>query len=107
MADYRDIYKTPFLSAKNLGNKPITSTISAVYPETINSKDNGQQDKLVIELDEGEVRIALNKSNAVQLGMAFGRDYNDWIGKVVIVTKKKTTFMGKPVDGLDVQPKKK
>jgi len=104
MADFRDIYKTPLLSAKNLGKKVITATISLVYPETIQGSDGKSQDKLIIEIDDGETRIALNKGNAVQLAAKFGRDYNEWQGKKVKVAVKKTQFMGKTCDGLDVVP---
>lgn len=107
MADFRDIYKTPLLSAKTLGKKSMVSTIFLVYPETITGTDGKSQDRLVIEIDEGETRIALNKGNAVNLGAVFGRDWNEWQGKKVRVSTKKVEYMGKPTDGLDVQPVKK
>ncbi len=106
MPDIRDIYRTPLLSAKTLAKNTITSEISAVYVET-NKGDNGQpKDQVIIELEEGEVRIALNKGNALQLAEKFGRDYTEWQGKKVKVTTKPTTFMGKPTMGLQVVPVK-
>ena len=104
MADYIDIYKTPLLSAKNLGKKVITSTITMCYPETITGSDKESKDRLIIEVEDGEVRVSLNKSNAVALATAFGRDYNDWVGRKVKIVTKKVDFKGSKVDGLDVIP---
>lgn len=107
MADFRDIYKTPLLSAKTLGKAVKTGAIFACYPETVTGSDKKSQDRIIIELDEGDTRIALNKGNASQLASVFGRDYNEWVGKKVKVVTKKVDYMGKATDGLDVQPIKK
>ena len=107
MADFRDIYKTPFLSAKTLGKKVMTVVISAVYPETVGSGDKEARDKLIIEYDDGDGRIALNKTNAVALAAAYGRDYNEWLGKKVTVKVGKTSYMGSPCDGVFVTPASK
>lgn len=107
MADFRDIYKTPLLSAKTLGKKTFVSTISMVYPETITDDKGHSKDTLIIELDDGDVRISLNKTNATELADAFGRDYNEWQGRKVKIGVTKREFMGKPCDGLLVSPVKK
>lgn len=101
MADFRDIYKTPFMSAKTLGKKVLTVTISAAYPETIGAAGESR-DKLVIEWDDGDARVALNKTNAVELAKHYGRDWNEWVGKKVIVKVGPTSYMGKPCDGVFV-----
>jgi hypothetical protein len=107
MADFRDIYRTPLLSAKALGKKVITAKIEAAYPETVQGTDGSSKDRLIIELGEGEYRIALNKSNAVELAHIFGSDYDEWIGRTVIVKVGKRDYLGKPTDSLFVTAKTK
>ena len=104
MPSFRDLYKKPLLSAKNLGKKTLTGVITTIYPETIKDPKGKTEDKLVLELDDDTTRIALNKGNAVALASAFGDDYTEWQGKKVKVLTQKTHFMGEQVDGLLVVP---
>lgn len=100
MASFRDIYKKPLLSAKNLGKRVINAKILECYPETMTDKNNNSKDTLIIELDDNETRISLNKGNAVELAKSFGDDYTEWVGRRVKVTTHKTEYMGKSCDGL-------
>lgn len=104
MASFRDIYKKPLLSAKLLGKRIINAKIQECYPETMTDPKGSSKDTLVIELDDGETRISLNKGNAVELAKAFGDDYTEWVGRRVKVATHKTEYMGKPCDGLQVVP---
>ena len=109
MGDVRDIYRIPTLTAKALAKrKPNTfvATIEAVYPETFTGEGGKQVDKLVIDCEEGETRIALNKGNAMELAKVFGRDFDDWVGRKIKVSIQKTQFKGESVDGLLVKPAK-
>jgi hypothetical protein len=104
MASFRDIYKKPLLSAKALGKKVINAKIVEIYPETMQDAKKGSKDVLIIELDDGETRISLNKGNASNLAREFGDDYTEWIGRRVKVSIQKTAFMDKACDGLLVTP---
>lgn len=106
MASFRDIYRTPLLSAKALGKKTLKGTIEQCYPETVGQGKDKAQNRLIIEINDGSVRISLNKTNATRLADAFGEDYNDWPGNKIIVKTAPTQFKGEAVDGLMVSPSK-
>jgi len=107
MSSARQYYKIALLSAKVLGKRTITSTINAAYPETVVGSDKTAKDRIIIEIEDGETRIALNKNNANALIEAYGDDYDEWNGKKVRVTTKPETYMGQPTMGLNVQSVKK
>jgi hypothetical protein len=107
MASIKQVYKVALLSAKVLGKRKFTSTITASYLETVTGSDKSSKDRVIIEVEDGETRIALNKNNANNLAKVFGDDYEEWIGKKVLVGIKPEEYMGKKCDGLDIQPVKK
>lgn len=102
MASVRDFYKRKLLAAKDMTNKVIKGTITMAYPETPSGKDSDGKPKLVIELDDGEHRIQLNKTNALELGRQLGDDFDEWIGKKVVISTINTTFNGAPAKGLKI-----
>jgi hypothetical protein len=102
MASIRDFYKRKLLAAKDMKGKSVVGKITSVYPETPTGKDADGKTKIVIELDDGEHRIQLNKTNALDLAKQLGDDYEQWEGKKVKVTTIKTQFAGTPCDGLKV-----
>lgn len=108
MANYRDFYRTPLLSAKNLkekGNK-LVGVIESIQPETIKDGKGKESVKLVIEMDDGDVRISLNKTNVVALASVLGDDFEKWVGAKIEVTTKPTTYMGENTLGLSITAKK-
>lgn len=102
MASVKDFYKRKLLAAKDLKGKTIVGKITAVNPETATGKDSDGSTKLVIELDDGEQRIQLNKTNALALSKELGDDFDTWIGKKVKVSAIDTMFNNSPVKGLAV-----
>lgn len=107
MASIKQVYKVALLSAKVLGKRKFTSTISAAYLETVTGSDKSSKDRVIIEVEDGETRIALNKNNANNLAHAFGDDTDEWVNRKVTVSTKPEKYMGNPTMGLDVQPVKK
>lgn len=101
MASIRDFYKRKLLSAKEM-KKPIVGVITEVYPEASTGKDADGKTKIIIELDDGEQRIQLNKGNALSLAKELGDDYETWVGKKVKVTTIDTQFNNAPCKGLKV-----
>lgn len=94
MASVKDFYKRKLLAAKDVGSKTIRGTITDVYPETPTGKDSDGKPKLVIELDDGESRIQLNKTNAIQLAKESGDDFDEWKGKKITVKTAPATMNG-------------
>ena len=107
MADITDIYRTPLLSAKTLGKAVLTCTIEACYPETVTGEDKQSKDRLIIEMNDGDTRVSLNKTNAMLLAAAFGKDYDNWVGKKIKISTQKVDMRGTKVDGLLITPLKK
>ena len=106
MPSIKDLYRPALLSAKSLAKKRIIGKIEAAYPESVKGTDKDSRTKVVIELDKGKVRIALNKTNALALAESFGDDYSLWVGKKIVVSTGPTTYMGNPTDGIIVRPTK-
>ena len=106
MASIKELYKVGLLSAKRIPKTGVTGVITAAYPETIRDKKEGEKTKLVLEVNEGEYRIALNLTQAKYLAKLWGDDSDDWIGKKVKVTKGKTHFGADEVDCLLIAPGK-
>lgn len=100
MASVREFYKRKLLAAKDLGKNKVTGTITAVYPETQKGKDSDGSTKLVVELDEGETRFQMNKTNAIALAKELGDETDDWIGRRLQIGTGPTSFNGKPTIGL-------
>jgi hypothetical protein len=103
MASIKDFYKRKLLSAKDLGTKTITGIITSAYPETSTGKDADGSTKIIIELTDGDVRIQLNKGNALELAKQLGDDYEQWPGKKVKITTVDTQYAGNKCKGLSVR----
>ena len=106
MASVKDFYKKKLLAAKDISKGMVKGTITDVYQETPKGKDADGSTKLVIELDDGEHRIQLNKTNALSLAKLMGDDTDSWIGKKVKVSTQPTTFSGQATIGLKIEPQK-
>lgn len=103
MSSVRDFYKRKLLAAKDLKPKQqIVGIISAAYPE--DSEEKGiKVTKLIVELSDGDVRVSLNKGNALSLAKELGDDFDAWIGKKVRVFTIDTEFNKAPCKGLKVE----
>jgi len=80
-----------------LWGKPLT--IKSVEVRDIKGKQ-----KAIVEFEEIEERLALNKTNAAILAEAFGDDTAAPIGKKVTLTKTKVQFSGRLVDSIVISP---
>lgn len=106
MASIKELYKAGLMSAKRLTVKELKAAVTDAYPETIKDQKEGEKTKLVLELDDGEYRIALNATQAKSLAKAWGDETDDWKGKKVHIKKGKTHFGNSLVDCLEVSPTK-
>lgn len=106
MANIRDLYRKPIMTAKRFKVREFKGKIIDLYPEMMKNNKPGDPEKLVLEFEKAEFRIALNKTNALALAAAWGEETDDWKGKSVRITKIPTKFGNDDVDGLKVEPSK-
>lgn len=106
MASFKELYKVGLMAAKRLKGPIKGAKITAVYPETTKDKDKEDKLKLIIELNEGEYRIALNHTQGSVIAKAYGDDYDEWVGHKLDVTKGKTNYGTDIVDCLVITPVK-
>lgn len=103
MASIRDLYRKPIMTAKRFKMKEVKAVIIDTYPEMMKNSKPGDMEKLVLELEGQEFRIALNKTNAIALAAKFGEDYEEWKGKTIKITKIPTKFGNDDTEGLKVE----
>ncbi len=102
MASVKDFYKPKLLAAKDMKKgQVIAGTISSVTPETPKGKPNDDP-KLTVEINDGQVRVSLNKTNALALAKELGDDFDEWIGKKIKITQVPTSFNQTPCMGLAI-----
>jgi hypothetical protein len=102
------IYAGNFLNAADLGplGQRRTAIIHAVAMEEIGEK---RQKILILDLvsPSGTAwpkRVTTNKTNATQLGAAYGADAEHWVGKSVEIWAELVMYQGKLVPGVKMLP---
>jgi hypothetical protein len=92
-----------YLKSSDAKDAPIVATISHVAVESV-GQGADQEMKPVLHF-EGQVKpMVLNKTNAVKLEQALGDESDGWSGHKVKIRVVETSYGGKPVDGLRVEP---
>ena len=102
--DFDDLYGSQYLVASDL-KKPFTATIEEVEQQDFARQGERQRMKAVLHLKDVRKPIVLNKTNALNLAEAFGKDFDDWRGKRIAVKAEPTTFAGKRTMGLRLYPR--
>lgn len=109
MANVNDIYGTSgsFLNAKIASDEKLfrkTLTITGEEVMEFNKRDkNGnpklndkgeevKESKLILDLEETDYRMVINKTNAFILSDLYGPESEDWVGKQIQILKTKTSF---------------
>jgi hypothetical protein len=104
MPSFKDFFGGKTLSAEKLGKRIIQGKILDCEPITIKSKEGEENLRLCIKVVGEDKFIALNSTNAHALGAKWGDDYTKWIGHTVKIFSAPTTFAGKNVKGISIQP---
>jgi hypothetical protein len=88
-----------FITGESLEvNVRIEATIAGVREH-----DFGADVKPVVDLEDGR-RIPLNQDRLRALIGGFGPNPNNWIGRTIVVSRGMTTYAGKPVPCVVVEP---
>jgi hypothetical protein len=97
----KDAFPSKFLQSADVKTKPTIAAISHVEMQLIGLGPD-QKEKPVLHLDDGKLMV-LNRTNFETLEEAFG-DSDDWPGHKIKIRCARTSFQGRIVDGLRVEP---
>ena len=101
--DYDSMYGSKYLAATELKG-PTKVTIDHVDRVTFDKPGEAKRTKAVLYFVGAKKAMVLNKTNADALAAAYGRDFDDWLGKKVTIKAEHTTFGGKRVPCLRLYP---
>jgi hypothetical protein len=102
MTRFDTLYGSRFLAATDL-KAPVTATIERVTFEPFTRPGEATRTRCVLHFKGDLKPMVVNKTNAIILAAAYGKDFDKWIGKRVIVRAEPTVYAGKPTPGLRVQ----
>ena len=94
-----EAYPSKYLKSADVKAKQMIATISQVAMETVGQD---KKEKPVIYLETGKP-IVCNRTNFEEIEEAFG-DSDDWVGKKIKVYCAPTSYQGKRVDGIRIDP---
>ena len=103
MTEFDDIYGSRFLAATDV-KAPVSATIERVSYEPFTRPGEPTRTKCVLHFKGGRKPMVVNKTNANAMAAAFGKAFDNWVGKRVSVRAEQTVFAGKPTLGLRVYP---
>jgi hypothetical protein len=99
MARSTDAFPSKYLKSADVKAKPLIAVISFLAFEDVGQD---KKNKPVLHFETGKP-IVVNRTNFEMIEEAFG-DSDDWPGHKVKVYCSPTTFQGKRVDGIRVEP---
>src|SRR3990167_2854380 len=101
MVNIEDAYpsNSNWLRASDLKKREINVTISGSKME-----DVGSDHKLVVYFKGKDKGLALNKTNANNIALAYGKETDLWVGKDIILYPAMVDFQGKTVEAIRVRP---
>jgi hypothetical protein len=102
-SDFDDMYGSRYLAATDL-KKPITTVIDQVEKDYFAKQGERKKEKAVLHLRGIKKPTVVNKTNALVLAVAFGKDIDDWVGQRVVIRPERTTYGGMPTMGLRIYP---
>jgi len=94
-----DAFPSKYQKSTDAKGAPIVATISHLEQEEVGPE---KTKKWVLHL-EGQKPMVLNRTNFEAIEEAFG-DSDDWPGHKIKIKTVRTSFQGKSVDGLRVEP---
>lgn len=79
-----DAYKSPWLSAADLGGRPRRLTISEWGLQKVRNRDNSEQQKVRLAFSGAKKQMLLNTTQGKVLDGALG-EIEKWVGKTIIL----------------------
>ena len=78
--DFDAMYGSKYFSVPDLKGQRPRRTIGKVEVAELKEKDGTTKRKRILYLEGEDKPLVLNKTNAVKLAMAFGKNSADWVG---------------------------
>jgi hypothetical protein len=101
--DFNDMYGTKYLGPDDV-KKPTATMTDSVDKEIFDRPDGRSEAKVLLHFKAFRKPLPCNKTNALNLASAYGKNPTDWVGKPVLVKTEPTSFGGKPTKGVRVYP---
>jgi hypothetical protein len=102
--DFDDIYGNKFLGAADLNGQRKRVKIVDTEVSDLREKDGSTKRKYIVWFETEEKALVLNKTNALRLAQAFGKNREGWHGAVVELYSEMTS-LGK--EGIRLRPVRK
>ena len=99
--DFDAMYGSKYFSVPDLKGQRPRRTIGKVEVAELKEKDGTTKRKRILYLEGEDKPLVTNKTNAVKLAMAFGKNSADWVGGRIELYAEMTN-LGK--EGVRVQP---
>lgn len=99
-----EAFPSRFLSAADLGGKPITVTIRSTTRETLKNREGKESEKTVLHFAGAKKGLALNLTNWDAVAQICGEDSDDWSGGKITLYPDRVQMGGKMVDAIRVRP---
>src|SRR5262249_60731588 len=96
-----DAFPSKYVKADDVKTKPIVAVISRLSQEMV-GQGQDQREKPVLHFERGK-SLVLNRVNFDSIEEAFG-DSDQWPGHKIKLYAARTTYQGKMVDAVRVQP---
>ena len=81
----------------------ITGKVSHVEVRTFGAEDEPKERKVVLHFDGIEKVLSLNVTNKNIIRDSWGPEAEEWIGRTLAIKVHRTSYMGKPTDGIIVE----
>lgn len=107
MPDYRKMYddKEHFY-AFDLEGHERTLEIASVSRGELTGEKNRKTNKPMVSFVGEQKKLALNKTNGKAIAALYGKDTDDWAGKLIAIYPTTTEFGGETVDCIRVRPQR-
>jgi hypothetical protein len=95
MANFDDLYGSKYLSAADLGDKTLRVKIGKVEVADLRQQDGSTQKKYALFFPGQDKAMVINKTNAMTLANAFGKNPTGWVNQGIEIYSE-MTGLGKP-----------
>jgi hypothetical protein len=96
-----DQFPSKFLKASDLDGKQVIVTMRDCIVESI-----GEDRRPVLYFVGKDKGVVLNKTNANNIGDAYGQDTDEWVGKKVVLYTAYVDFQGKSMEAIRIRKPK-